>query len=80
MRVRATKMGYYGLQRRREGDVFELVPVKTVKDKKPVVITPEQQFSELWMEKVDADAKPSKKKEEHREPKALSRMKDKDVL
>lgn len=40
IKVRAVRTGYYGLARRREGDVF--------------TIEAETQFSPKWMEKVDA--------------------------
>lgn len=40
IKVRATKLGYYGELRRRPGDVF--------------VLTDENHFSERWMERVDA--------------------------
>jgi len=68
MKVRATALGYYGHERRREGDVFVLEPIKRIrKDKdgkaREVTIMPEQQFSERWMEKVDQKAeKPKKEK------------------
>ena len=38
MRVRATKLGYYGLVRRKEGDVFD--------------IESDKDFSKNWMEPV----------------------------
>lgn len=51
MKVRALKLGYYQHKRRREGDVFTLVPVKAVdKDGKSYVVPPEKQFSNRWME------------------------------
>lgn len=40
LRVRATRLGYYGDMRRREGDVF--------------TIADESLFSEKWMERVTA--------------------------
>lgn len=43
IKVRATRMGYYGEQRRREGDVFR---IKT-----------EREFSVNWMEYVDAETR-----------------------
>ena len=60
MRVRAKSMGYIYNVRKREGEVFDLVPVKGYKKNgdvlgEPVVYSPEQQFSDKWMEKVDAD-------------------------
>lgn len=47
MRVRAKRLGFYDLKRRREGEEFILHDPK--------------QFSEVWMEAVDGKA-PSKKK------------------
>lgn len=60
MKVRATQSGYIYHKRRREGEVFELKPIKGfVQNKdgknKPFEFTAEQQFSSLWMEKVDDD-------------------------
>jgi len=62
MKVRALQNGYYNHLRRREGDVFELVPIKGHKrirnedtgQEKLVehLFTPEEQFSTRWMEKV----------------------------
>jgi hypothetical protein len=67
MRVRALSTGYYDHKRRRQGDVFDLIPIeghkleitrnaegrrvseKLVKHK----FTPQEQFSEKWIEKVD---------------------------
>lgn len=84
IRVRATQLGYYRYIRRREGDVFDLVPIKNARvqqyvledpddpesDRKlnpstnlPIVetvtrdLTAEEQFSEVWMERVDANEK-----------------------
>ncbi len=63
MWVRAIRRGYYGHVRRYAadegvpgaGEPFELVPVNaTDKDGNAVVISPDKQFSERWMEKVDA--------------------------
>lgn len=39
MKVKATQLGYYGHQRRKEGDTFQ--------------ITDEKAFSKVWMEKVE---------------------------
>ena len=47
MRVRAKRLGFYDLKRRREGEEFILHDPK--------------QFSELWMDAVDGKA-PAKKK------------------
>lgn len=77
IRVRALSLGYYNHVRRREGDVFTLIPlpngVKEVavldKDGEPKEdrfgrlltkrevgpVTAEDQFSELWMERVSDD-------------------------
>jgi hypothetical protein len=56
MKVRALRIGYYDHVRRREGDVFELKPVKGHKREGgklvPHVFTVEEQFSHVWMEKV----------------------------
>ena len=58
MRVRATRLGYYGHERRKEGAEFTLEPIKRVrKDAKSgrmreITITAEQQFTERWMERV----------------------------
>ena len=61
MRVRATALGYYGHKRRKEGQEFVLEPIKRLrKDKdgnmREIVITPEQQFSARWMERLDPPA------------------------
>ena len=55
MKVKATKMGYYNNQRKRTDEEFDLVPIKRKINGKDVVITPEQQFSKEWMEKVEKD-------------------------
>jgi hypothetical protein len=63
MKVRATKVGYYGMSLRRAGTVFNLAPVKGLDASgKPVTYSVEQQFSHRWMEKIGDDyaAKPSK--------------------
>ncbi len=60
MKVRAIKDGYYGHKRRRVGAVFMLAPITRMREDKKtgamkeVTISPEQQFSTRWMEKVDA--------------------------
>ena len=80
MKVRATQLGYYGHERRPEGAVFTLEPIKRMrKDKKTgimreVTISSEQQFSERWMERIGAAA-PAPVVEEApvlREPAAIS--------
>lgn len=50
MKVRAISLGYQDNRRRYPGDVFVLTPI-TKRD--GTIITPEQQFSKRWMEKVD---------------------------
>ena len=50
IKVRATQLGYYEHKRRREGDVFVLVP-RT--DRYGNVMTAKSQFSKKWMELVD---------------------------
>jgi len=68
MKVRATQLGFYAHGRKRPGQEFDLKPRKGKKmppepeggypkgiDIKPVdhVFTPEEQFSDTWMEKVE---------------------------
>lgn len=53
MRVRATRIGYFNNQRKQVGEVFELIPLRRIKDGKEVIIPPEKQFSKNWMEKVE---------------------------
>lgn len=61
MKVRATAIGFFGNRRIKPGQVFEIkdLKIKTVdpKTKKEMVKTvkAEDQFSEVWMEKIDAD-------------------------
>jgi hypothetical protein len=53
--------GYYDHKRRVAGEVFILKAITKIgKDGKKVIIAPENQFSERWMEKVDKDAPPPK--------------------
>ena len=48
--------GYYEHKRIKLGQEFVLVPRKGIdRDKKPITLTPENQFSATWMEKVGAD-------------------------
>ena len=59
MRVRATQLGYYGHKRRHPGQEFDLEPIKRIKiqpdgTSKEITISPEQQFSVRWMERVEA--------------------------
>lgn len=67
MKVRAIRQGYHDNKRRREGDEFELKPIKGYGfDDKGVKIekefSVEQQFSEKWMEKIEGDVEPVVKK------------------
>lgn len=56
MRVMATRPGFYAGQYRYVGDVFTLVPYETKgKDKKKVIISVDQIFSDNWMKKMDAN-------------------------
>lgn len=57
MKVRATKLGYYDLKRRKEGEVFEISDTTTFDEKKDkdVDVSAESLFSPKWMEKVDED-------------------------
>jgi len=64
MRVKAKMLCYYENKRRKEGEVFALkekrgftVDPKTGK-KVPIVISPEEQFSETYMERLDITPKP----------------------
>jgi len=52
MQVRAKRLGYYGDKRQKEGAIFTLVDVKTIRKGKELVIPAEKQFSDRWMEKV----------------------------
>lgn len=54
IKVVATQDGYYQHVRRREGDVFLLIPVRTSAGK---VVSAEEQFSKKWMERVSLQAK-----------------------
>lgn len=55
MKVQATKLGYYDHKRMREGEVFELSPIKGLRNGEPKTYSPEEQFSDKWMEKVNDD-------------------------
>lgn len=85
MKVRAKSTGYYDLKRRKEGAVFELATVSGITidkhgKKSPVTFTPEQQFSEKWMERVDVDVEAEPKIEQPRKPVAMSKLNRKAVL
>lgn len=56
IKVQATQLGYYEHKRRREGDVFTLVPRK---DRYGNTMTAKAQFSKKWM-KVVPDETPEK--------------------
>lgn len=57
MRVRATQMGYYNHKRVRVGQEFVLTEQRGVDaDRKPIILTPEDQFNARWMEKLDVEA------------------------
>lgn len=77
MLVKAIRPGYYDLKRRREGDVFELKEIKGFKrvgeKLEKYTITPEQQFTDTWMEKVDGD-------EDERPQRELSQLKSRKSL
>lgn len=83
MKVRATQRGYYDLTMRKEGDVFELKPVKGLDGKgNPVLYSAEQQFSKKWMESLDpvhATPSSSKKKMAKQEAPKASRS-DSEVI
>lgn len=58
MKVRATRLGYYGHVRMKTGDVFDLVEVEGFKRNKagknePCTFSPKEQFTDTWMEAVD---------------------------
>ena len=56
-----TFIGFYGNQRRRPGDVFDLVDVvKKADGKEKVIATAESFFSDKWMDRVEPE-KPAKK-------------------
>jgi len=76
MLVRATRLGYYDHKRIREGEEFILRTIKgKVKDKSDKLVdksfAPEEQFSGLWMEKVQDDEPTPEKKEIANKRKAL---------
>ena len=60
MKVRALEItgqkysGYYDHKRRVPGEIFTLIPLTRIdKNGKKVTVSPENQFSKKWMEKVD---------------------------
>lgn len=57
MRVRATQTGYYNHKRVRVGQEFILTEQRGLDaDRKPLVLSPEDQFNARWMEKLDVEA------------------------
>jgi hypothetical protein len=66
MKVQATQLGYYQHKRRREGEIFDLVEIKGVdKEKNPITISPEAQFSKKWMKALDDAPKVSGKNKQN---------------
>jgi len=66
MKVRAIKLGYHGIKRRRPGDVFD--------------IKSEKEFSPNWMERVDGKAAKAKPKQEEVELEQEASTGDSDVI
>lgn len=66
MHVRATKLGYYDLKRRREGDEF--------------VLKSEKAFSKKWMEPVDGQMPKQKSKEQKTKNKVVEEVSDAEVI
>lgn len=60
--VRAKRLGYYGDARRKEGDVFDLVEREVGEAGNRRKLTIDQQFSDVWMEKIDEDGNPVRTK------------------
>ena len=84
MRVRATQLGYYGHKRRKEGAEFVLEPIKRIrKDKdgnpREITISPEQQFSERWMERVDPIVPKEKKSKKDKKTETLELVEEEKV-
>lgn len=62
VRVQDGCTGYYGNKRRKQGEVFVLVPLQRVgKDGKKITIPPEKQFSDKWMVLEETPIAPPKK-------------------
>jgi len=55
MRVRALQLGYYGNERRREGEIFDLIPIVSINKEtgEKVIVPVDKQFSVKWMERVE---------------------------
>lgn len=49
MKVRATRLGFYGDKRRRPGEIFELRD----RERRGKPYPAEEQFSKSWMERMD---------------------------
>ena len=80
MKVRATKLGYYDLLKRKEGDVFELKEIKGLDmNGKPVTYSPQDQFSSKWMEKFDS-AQAVKSKAGSKKPASNVQSSDSEVI
>lgn len=77
MKVRATKLGYYGILRRRPGDVFWLVDF--VK-KGGEVVPPEKQFSANWMELVEDQSVRKPKTPRPEKPESVKPTGDQEVI
>lgn len=59
MQVRATKTGYYNHGRIKEGQIFVLTERKGLDHTgKKIVLSPEAQFSEKWMIRVNGSDDP----------------------
>jgi len=83
MKVRAKELGYYDEKRRRPGEVFELEEregfTRNENSGKATkkVWSAEEQFSEKWMEKVDADDAVDEVDGEEEEPHPRKKLKKK---
>lgn len=74
MKVKAMKPGYHNHRLRKEGEVFDLVPIEGLSnDRKKKIFQSEEQFSEAWMQKLDAKSVAKRAKEA---PKAEEQIPD----
>lgn len=86
MKVRALQLGYHDNKRRRPGDVFELVPYDGfLKDKQGNLtkhhFTAEEQFSNVWMEKLaDSAVEKVVKRKKQVEPEPQEIIDEDDVI
>lgn len=81
MKVRATRLGYYGLLRRYPGDEFVLKKFTTRNKKDEFVeLSPEQQFSPKWMEKVDGTVEPKPRSSKGRGSQKIESVDDQEVI